>query len=174
LEAEVDQKQRIREQLAIHEGRKSKLYADTANPPKITGGIGHNFTDNPVPGIPAEKGFELTDRQIDDLFEIDLDEAVKQLDNAYPLYRSFAAPVYFALVNMVFNMGIARVSGFHKMHAALTRQDYPEAARQMLDSAWAHQVGDWPPDSELAQKHSRPGRAWELAFQVSTNEWWEG
>lgn len=170
----MDDRQKLKAQLITHEGRRTVLYLDDATPPNVTGGIGHNFTANPVPGIPAEVGYVLTDRQVDDLFEHDLGDAEHQLNKAFPMYSAFAAPVYFALVNMVFNMGIRKVKAFPKMHAALRAQDYAEAAHQMLDSDWAEQVGDWPPDSDLAGKHGRPGRAWELAEQVRTQSWMEG
>jgi len=45
------------------------------------------------------------------------------------------------LVEMVFNMGYARVKMFRKMLAALAEKDYKRAAREMLNSRWAAQVG---------------------------------
>jgi lysozyme len=45
---------------------------------------------------------------------------------------------------------------FPKMHLALAAGDYPGAAREMLDSDWAQQVGD---------------RADRLAQQMVTNAW---
>lgn len=169
----MDDRQRFKARLTIHEARRRVLYLDQAKPPKVTGGVGHNFTDNPVPGIPAVVGHVLTDRQIDDLFDIDVATAEHGLNAAFPMYSAFAAPVYFALVNMVFNLGLPKFKKFPKMHAALARQDYAEAARQMLDSDWAEQVGDYPPGSEKAEEIGRPGRAWELAEQVRTQSWWE-
>jgi lysozyme len=46
-----------------------------------------------------------------------------------------------ALANMCFNIGFYGLMGFRKMWLALSRHDYTEAARQMLDSRWARQVG---------------------------------
>lgn len=45
------------------------------------------------------------------------------------------------LVDMVFNMGAKKVREFRLMLAALEAGDYASAAKQMLDSAWARQVG---------------------------------
>jgi len=46
-----------------------------------------------------------------------------------------------ALVNMVFNLGWAKFNTFVNMIAALENRDYNEAAKQMLDSLYAQQVG---------------------------------
>ena len=42
---------------------------------------------------------------------------------------------------MVFNLGINRFMGFKNMLRAAKEANYEEAARQMLDSRWATQVG---------------------------------
>jgi lysozyme len=43
---------------------------------------------------------------------------------------------------MTFNMGIGRVLGFAAFLGALERGDYEMAAREMLASRWATQVGN--------------------------------
>ena len=45
------------------------------------------------------------------------------------------------LIDMGFNLGLPRLQRFKKMLTALLNQDHIEAARQMLDSRWAVQVG---------------------------------
>ena len=45
------------------------------------------------------------------------------------------------LIDMGFNLGLPRLLHFKKMLTALLNQDHIEAARQMLDSRWAVQVG---------------------------------
>ena len=45
------------------------------------------------------------------------------------------------LIDMCFNMGWGKLSGFKKMFAALEREDYAEAAVQMKDSKWYRDVG---------------------------------
>jgi lysozyme len=42
---------------------------------------------------------------------------------------------------MCFNLGIARLRGFKKMLAAMQAGDVETAAKEMLDSTWAKQVG---------------------------------
>jgi len=45
------------------------------------------------------------------------------------------------LADMAFNIGRPRLLGFAKMLAAIRRGDYAEAADQLLESAYARQVG---------------------------------
>jgi len=42
---------------------------------------------------------------------------------------------------MMFNMGASRLAGFRKMWTALAKTDYQTAAKEMLLSNWAVQVG---------------------------------
>ena len=46
------------------------------------------------------------------------------------------------LVNMAFNLGIYGLLRFKKMLLAVEKQDWDEAANQMLDSRWSKQVGN--------------------------------
>jgi lysozyme len=47
-----------------------------------------------------------------------------------------------ALVNMAFNLGPTRLSGFKKFIAAFNARDWDGAVIEMLDSKWAKQVGE--------------------------------
>ena len=47
-----------------------------------------------------------------------------------------------ALCNMAFNMGFARLLGFHKMLSALKANDWQAAHDEALASEWAAEVGD--------------------------------
>lgn len=46
-----------------------------------------------------------------------------------------------AIVELVYNLGIPRLLGFKKFLAAMAAWDYPTARAELLDSAWAGQVG---------------------------------
>ena len=43
---------------------------------------------------------------------------------------------------MMFNLGKTRLSKFVKMRDAIEDHDYNRAAKEMLDSKWADQVGN--------------------------------
>lgn len=70
----------------------------------------------------------------------DIYDSVKELDKNLPWWRGLPETKMRALAEMCFNLGYPRLSGFKKMLKALERRDYPEAARQALDSKWARQV----------------------------------
>lgn len=72
----------------------------------------------------------------------DLAAAVRGLDKALPWWRRLDDVRQDVLANMAFNLGIARLLGFHNTLAAMKRGDWASAAAGMEASLWAHQVGD--------------------------------
>lgn len=116
--------------LKRHEGLRLKPYADTQGNQTI--GYGRNLTDR---GISPVEAFAL--------LESDLRTADQDLRTIFgSAYVAHLDPCrYAALVSMMFNLGIARFSGFSKMIAALKACDWDSAAVEMLDSQWARQVG---------------------------------
>lgn len=71
-------------------------------------------------------------------------------------YRLLNRPRQAVLVNMAFNLGLPRLKQFKHMIQEIELGEYASAAREMLDSKWAKQVGD---------------RAIELAKQMRTGRW---
>lgn len=124
-------KKRLMAQLSIDEGRKKKLYKDTASPPKWTIGVGRNIEDR-----------GLREDEIDLMLFNDIKEAEGIARSLVPQFDKLGDVRQEVLVNMAFNMGMPRLSGFKKMLAALSDYDYQEAADQMEDSVWYRQVGD--------------------------------
>ena len=119
--------QQLREQLERHEGLRLKPYKDTVG--KLTIGIGRNLDDK---GISREEAFAMLDN--------DIAEVVRQLEQVDE-YQALDDTRQTVLANMCFNLGFYGLMGFRKMWLALARNDYHEAAKQMLDSRWARQVG---------------------------------
>ena len=56
-------------------------------------------------------------------------------------YLCLPLDVACVLVNFVYNVGYTGAKGFRRMFAALAIQDYERAAVELLDSAYADQVG---------------------------------
>jgi lysozyme len=110
------------------EGLRLKPYLDTVG--KITIGIGRNLSDR---GISREEATVLARN--------DIAAAVADLDCHAPWWASLSEARQRALLNMTFNMGWPRMSGFAAMLAALHAGDHAAAADAALDSAWARQVG---------------------------------
>lgn len=105
-----------------------KVYNDSKGIPTI--GIGRNLRDN---GITKEEAIYL--------FDHDVDDAVGELDHALPWWQRLDEVRQRVLANMCFNMGIHRLLGFtNALHYMQTGQ-FEAAAKEMLNSAWANQVG---------------------------------
>lgn len=121
-------KDQLAEQLNIDEGRRNKLYRDSVG--KCTGGVGHNFDD---------KG--ISDAVIDLMLSEDIDDAMNDLDRAFPWWRQMSENRQQAIANMAFNLGIVKLSGFKNTLKAMQDGRYSDAADGMLDSLWAKQVG---------------------------------
>lgn len=113
------------------EGFRSKPYRCTAG--KLSLGFGRNLDD-----------VGITETEAEYLLKNDIQKAVEAL-RLEPYWLDLTETRQAVLIDMVVNMGWPRFSGFQRMRAALRAGDYAEAARQMQDSAWFHQVGQRGP-----------------------------
>lgn len=95
----------------------------------LTIGYGHNL-ENGISAAAAEF-----------LLQEDLARAERAVKNAFPWWWKLDDARQFVLVDMAFNMGLAGLKGFKKMLAAAEQGDYQTAAKEMLASKWAAQVG---------------------------------
>lgn len=92
--------------------------------------------------IDKRKGGGLSDTEIDFLLSNDIDRFEKQVIDALPWYSRLDDVRQRVLVNMAFNLGIAGLLGFKNTLAMIERGDYAGAAKGMLASKWATQVGE--------------------------------
>jgi len=121
---------RLSKQLSVDEGRRSRIYLDTAKPPKWTGGVGRNLTD---------RGF--SEDEIDLMLSNDINLAVKDARQLVPGFDNLDDVRQEVIANMSFNLGYSRLAGFKKFLAAVNASEFAEASLEMLDSTWATQVG---------------------------------
>lgn len=135
-------RERLRDQLIRHEGIRLRPYYDTTH--HLTVGVGRNIE---AVGISKDEALYLLSN--------DMDTAILRL-TFYKWFPDLDEVRQAALVNFMFNVGWKTFEDFTHMIASLERQDYEAAARQMLDSLWAEQVGT---------------RATELSAQLRTGEW---
>ncbi|MES2958118.1 MAG: glycoside hydrolase family protein [Pseudomonadota bacterium] len=130
-----DQRIALRNQLKRDEGsgitKNGHFMPYTCTSGKLTIGWGHNITDN---GIKPK----FADLILDD----DMDDAAREMVTRWPWTEALDPARQSVLINMLFNIGGARLNGFRKMLMALQKKDYEGAAVEMLASAWAEQVGD--------------------------------
>ncbi len=120
--------ERLKADLVRDEDQRLKPYTDTVG--KTTIGVGRNLDDV---GITVEES--------DYLLENDIGRSMADLDRNAPWWRNLPERPARGLVNMCFNMGWPRLSGFKNMLAALEAGDWQQAATEALDSRWAKQVG---------------------------------
>lgn len=118
----------MKKQLVAHEGVRLKPYECTAG--KLTIGIGRNLEDV---GISREEAYMM--------FDNDVARVEEELIAKYSWFSNLSPVRQGVVIDMAFNMGIKRFSRFRKAIAAISAGDYILAAKEMLDSNWAVQVG---------------------------------
>lgn len=130
-----------------HEGRKRTVYKDSLGIKTI--GIGYNLEKSSAKKDLAKvganyndvmRGKALTDEQINGLFRMSLDQALKDAKSYYPAFDKLPGTAQVVLVDMAFNLGLTKLNGFNEVRKALARGDYNRAADEMKDSVWYRQV----------------------------------
>jgi lysozyme len=119
---------RLIDQLRIHEGVEKTVYNDSEGIPTI--GVGRNLRDR-----------GLSDDEIDYLLSNDIDIVVDELDKVMPWWKDLDEVRQRVLCDLVFNLGMPRFSGFKKSISHMKQQMWDQAADELLDSKWARQVG---------------------------------
>lgn len=117
----------LRKSLELHEGRRGTMYTCTAGIPTI--GVGHSLR-RPI-----------SDAAIDQILSDDINTCIAELDRVFPGWRNHDDARQNVLLEMMFNLGAPRLRDFKRMWAALQIKDYDAAAKEMLNSGWAVQVG---------------------------------
>lgn len=125
------------EQMKIDEGVVYEVYHDHLGLP--TFGVGHLVLDSdPEYGKPV--GTPVDEDRVNDCFEKDLDTAISECAVLYEEFEEMPGEVQEILVNMMFNMGRTRLSGFKNFKKALDEGDWSKAATEGRDSKWYRQV----------------------------------
>lgn len=124
----MNQVNQLKEMLVRHEGLRLKPYHDTVG--KLTIGVGRNLDD-----------FGLTNEEVLVLLHNDILRTMQEVRRAFPWYLRLNAVRQNVVLNMVFNLGLSRFLGFKKTIEALEGKNWDTAAKEMLDSKWAMQVG---------------------------------
>ena len=75
------------------------------------------------------------------LLSNDIQRAETEAYKQFPDYNALNDPRKSVIVEMVYNMGLEKVLNFKEMIAAIAANDFAEAAKHMLNSAWAVEVG---------------------------------
>ena len=129
--------------LKSFEGWRSKPYLDTKKNQSI--GYGFNLNDKNIArrlknlgyisGQPLSKA--VGDKAISGLVN---DTYIPALQKMYPKFNKYPDNTKEALLNMIYNLGEPKLTGFKKMRDALEAGDYNKASLEAVDSNWAKQV----------------------------------
>lgn len=120
----------LRRRLIVAEGKRNRLYRDTAagfgfegKPGYVTIGIGYNIDKRGLP-----------DDIIQLLFERDMLECHLDVRIEFPWSKELDEARREVLEEMCFNMGIEKLKAFQATLGALQRKEYKEAAGHLRDS----------------------------------------
>lgn len=125
----MNQVNQLKKMLTRHEGFRLKPYRDSVL--KLTIGVGRNLDD-----------FGLTKEEVLYLLHNDVMRVTQEVRRAFPWYLRLNAVRQNVVLNMVFNLGLSRFLGFKKTIGAIESKNWDTAAKEMLDSKWASQVGN--------------------------------
>lgn len=118
----------LQRQLVVHEGLKLTPYQCTAG--KLTIGVGRNIEDL---GITEQEAMMLLDN--------DIERVRHELQSNFSWFSGLTEARKNVLIDMCFNLGISRLKGFKNALAAMESGLWDVAAKEMLSSRWADQVG---------------------------------
>ena len=148
--------------LIKHEGIRDTAYLDSVG--VLTIGVGFNLEKQGAQerieklglnyDLVCDKKQKLSDEHIYSLMEEDIENSIfdakKYVGDSWDNLDSDAKEI---IINMSYNLGYPRLSGFKKLKQALISQDYETASKEMKDSKWYHQVGNR--SKELVEKMNK-------------------
>ena len=128
---------RLRRDLEADEGVVLGVYIDSLG--HKTCGIGHLCR----PGEPEYDmgvGSEITAERVDELYEQDAAAALNDCRWLFADWDSLPEEARLVLANMMFNIGLPRLSKFVLMRQAVEDRDWQRAGDEMENSRWRKQV----------------------------------
>ncbi len=117
--------------IKVAEGLRLEAYQDSVG--MWTNGYGHTRDVTP--------GQTIAQATADGWLEADIAIAEGDLDSHAGWWKIAPDPVRRGVLNMCFNLGWPRLSGFREMLVCAEREDWAGMALAALDSKWAKQVG---------------------------------
>lgn len=153
-------RQRLRAQLSLHEDRKRFVYDDCNGKPI---GEATFVRGNPTVGVGRNlAGRGLSEDEIDYLLDNDITDAIVAAQ-AFTWFGSLDAVRAAVIVELCFNMGVAKLRTFPKFICAMAEQRWGVAAAELANSKWQKQVDPVLGDGK--------GRADTLIHMIRTGAW---
>lgn len=126
-------------QLKRHESLRLKMYKCTAGANSIA--YGHNLDINPI----SEAAADL-------IFQDDLNIFIPEVKKNFPFYKKLNSARQWVLINMAFNLGIRGLKKFKNTLKYIEAGEFEKAAKNMLLSRWAGQVGNRATELSMQMK----------------------
>ena len=132
--------ERTKRQLTRHEGLRLAVYDDATGKPLEQGdtivghptvGVGRLLTD--------ARGISTIEAEM--FLDNDIDIVVDELNKNIPWWNNLNDARKATFINLCFNLGWPRLSGFKKMLRAAQAGAWDKAADELMDSLWYQQVG---------------------------------
>lgn len=140
---------KLKKQLKVHEGVRDTVYYDTMGIPTI--GVGFNLQRKDAKeklalvGANLQEvlaGKPLTDKQIEDLLDICIQEATSDALSLVPDLQNLSPVRQRVIIDMAYNLGKNKLSMFRTFLANINDKRFSQAARAMTKSVWFFQVGE--------------------------------
>ena len=129
--------EKLREELERDEGCVYNVYLDHLGYP--TFGISHLVLDSdPEHGL--EVGTIVSEDRVIEVFEQDVQSVLSDCNRLYEDFDDLPEEAQRVIANMMFNMGLTRLSKFKGMKRGVDTRDWHQAADEMVDSRWYRQV----------------------------------
>ena len=102
--------------------------------------IGHLITEkDPEQGLPID--YPISEERVTECFGDDIEGVCNDLDRNISWWVGLSEDHQRVIANMAFNLGINRLLKFKKFIKAMQESEFETAAKEMMDSRWATQVG---------------------------------
>ena len=129
--------EQLREELERDEGIIYKIYNDHLG--YATFGIGHLVLESD-PEYGAPLGTAVSEERCYEVFEQDVQTVLSDCEKLYEDFYDLPEDAQLIIANMMFNMGLTRLSKFKGMKRGVDARDWETDADEMVDSRWYTQV----------------------------------
>ena len=129
--------EQLRKELERDEGIVYEIYNDHLG--YATFGIGHLVTgSDPEYGLAV--GTAVSEARCYSVFEEDVKTVIGDCEKLYHDFDQLPEEAQLIIANMMFNMGLTRLSKFRGMKNGVDARDWETAADERVDSRWYTQV----------------------------------
>ena len=127
----------LKVELHEDEGVVYAIYKDPLGYP--TFGIGHLILPTD-PEANQAIGTEVNKDRVESVFQADVERSVNDCRKLFQDFEALPDEAKIVIANMMFNLGLTKLTGFKKFGEAVRKRDWNGAAEEMKSSRWYTQV----------------------------------